>query len=148
MKKQIFSKCIISYQLESSTNTIFGTCKLYFTSLFTMKWITKKPKYCNKSLSHLWIIEVQCATPASPINGKILSNKKLFYYKDEISMECDHGFFIAPSSRSHVLKCENSGRWSANMPNCTSMFCNLRIIKGALIYVIYSKLHKSSILQS
>lgn len=63
-------------------------------------------------------------------------------------MECDHGFFIAPSSRSRVLKCENSGQWSANMPNCTSMYCNLRIIKGALIYVSYSKQHKSPILQS
>lgn len=66
-------------------------------------------------------------------------------------MECDHGFFIAPSLRSRVLKCENSGQWSANMPNCTSMYCNLRIIKGALIYVSYSKhskQHKSPILQS
>lgn len=149
-KKANFSKCIISYQLESSTNTIFGTCKLYFILHYSL-WngLPKNPNVVIiKSLSHLWIIEVQCSTPASPMNGKILSNKKLFYYEDEISMECDHGFFIASSSRSRVLKCENSGQWSANMPNCTSMYCNLRIIKGALIYVSYSKLHKSPILQS
>lgn len=56
------------------------------------------------------------------MKGKILSNKELFYYEDEISVECDHGYFIAPSSPSRVLKCENSGQWSANMPNCTSMY--------------------------
>lgn len=103
-------------------------CTLLHVHFYEMG-LTKNPNVVLiKSLSHLWILEVQCSTPASPINGKILSNKKLFYYEDEISIECDHGFFIAPSLRSRVLKCENSGQWSANMPNCSSMYCNLRII--------------------
>uniref|UniRef100_A0A8W8JNR8 Sushi, von Willebrand factor type A, EGF and pentraxin domain-containing protein 1 n=1 Tax=Magallana gigas TaxID=29159 RepID=A0A8W8JNR8_MAGGI len=68
-------------------------------------------------------VRVQCPTPVSPMKGKILSNKELSYYEDEIYVECDHGYFIAPSSRSRVLKCENSGQWSANMPNCTMGSC-------------------------
>ena len=52
------------------------------------------------------------------MNGKILSNKKLFYSEDKISVQCDHGYFLEPNL--NMLTCENSGKWSAEMPNCTS----------------------------
>ena len=52
------------------------------------------------------------------MNGKVLSNKKLFYSEDKISVQCDHGYFLEPNL--NMLTCENSGQWSAEMPNCTS----------------------------
>lgn len=61
---------------------------------------------------------VQCPKPVPLFNGKVLSNKKHFYYEDQIDIECDHGYFLEPNT--HTLKCKHHGQWSADMPNCKS----------------------------
>ncbi|XP_065921906.1 CUB and sushi domain-containing protein 3 [Magallana gigas] len=66
-------------------------------------------------------VRVQCPKLVSLLNGKILSNKKLFYYGDQIDIECDHGFFF--TTNTHTLKCENHGQWSADMPHCKKGSC-------------------------
>lgn len=66
----------------------------------------------------LSILGVQCQKPVSLLDGKILSNKKLFYYEDQIDIECDHGYYL--TTNTHTLKCESHGQWSADMPHCKS----------------------------
>ncbi|XP_062612280.1 sushi, von Willebrand factor type A, EGF and pentraxin domain-containing protein 1-like, partial [Saccostrea cucullata] len=67
---------------------------------------------------------VQCPTPMPPLNGEILSNKQLFYYEDEINVECDHGYY--PDPQRTTLKCgveQGVGKWSTEMTNCTKGTC-------------------------
>uniref|UniRef100_K1PSV5 C4b-binding protein alpha chain n=1 Tax=Magallana gigas TaxID=29159 RepID=K1PSV5_MAGGI len=66
-------------------------------------------------------VRVQCPKPVSLLDGNILSNKKLFYYEDQIDIECDHGYFL--TTNTHTLKCENHGQWSADMPHCKKGSC-------------------------
>ncbi|XP_074599235.1 sushi, von Willebrand factor type A, EGF and pentraxin domain-containing protein uif isoform X2 [Brevipalpus obovatus] len=61
-----------------------------------------------------------CPKLEPPKHGKILSNKKNYYFGDIIKFHCDFGYLMNGASN---LLCTSNGVWNGTVPECMYAFC-------------------------
>lgn len=71
-----------------------------------------------------FLTEITCPSPNVRSGFWTGAHKKLYQYRDTISIECNLGYIITGSRTS---TCGKDGRWFPNLPKCTRT-CKLSIL--------------------
>ena len=67
-------------------------------------------------------LEVNCGNPGVPTHGEVLHPRAPTYdYMSDLVFSCDRKYTLVGSS---TITCQDTGEWSAPIPNCEGKYYN------------------------